>query len=228
MADALMRLRRYKEAIESLEKVVELARPEDLIYQAIGYCYEKIRNYAQARFYYRKASHLNPDDARLYVKVAGTYTKEGKYAQAVKHLDTALKIKRLDPEFNLLMGECQLKLGKHKEAIHHFMMAVNAKPRNLKGWEALIRVLFDEGQYQEADKQLQLSRLKLGDKPILSFYETAILLATGKVKEGLALLETAIEKAPKQLKSFLKLYPSAVQYTQVVELILKWKRRKRS
>ena len=227
MADALMRLRRFKEAIESLEKVVELARPEDLIYQAIGYCYEKIRNYAQARFYYRKASHLNPDDARLYVKVAGTYMKEGKFTQAVKHLDTALKIKRLDPEFNLMMGECLVKLGKHKEAVHNFMMAVNSKPRNLKGWEALIRVLFDESQYHEANKQLQLARLKIGDKPILNFYEAAILLATGKVKDGLILLESTIESAPKQLKSFLKLYPSAVQYPQVVELILKWKRRKR-
>ena len=41
MADAMMRLHRYKEAIESLERVIELARPEDLIYQAIGFCYEK-------------------------------------------------------------------------------------------------------------------------------------------------------------------------------------------
>jgi tetratricopeptide (TPR) repeat protein len=227
MADALMRLRRYKEAIESLEKVIELARPEDLIYQAIGYCYEKIRNYAQARFYYRKASHLNPDDARLYVKVAGTYMKEGKYLQATKQLETALRIKRLDPEFNLAMGECQVKLGKPKDAVHYFLSVVSAKPRNVKGWDALIRVLFDAGSYSEAAKQLQMARLKLGEKPMLNYYESAILLATGKVKEGLLLLEKSIEKSSKQLKTFLKLYPAAVKYSQVVELILKFKRRRR-
>jgi tetratricopeptide (TPR) repeat protein len=227
MADALMRLRRYKEAIESLEKVIELARPEDLIYQAIGYCYEKIRNYAQARFYYRKASHLNPDDARLYVKVAGTYMKEGKYQQAAKHLEMALRIKRLDPEFNLAMGECQVKLGKPKDAVHYFLSVVSAKPRNVKGWDALIRVLFDSGSFSEANKQLQVARQKLGDKPILNYYESAILLVTGKVKEGLHLLEKSIEVSSKQLKTFLKLYPAAVKYSQVVELILKFKRRRR-
>ena len=226
MADAQMRLHRYKEAIESLEKVIELSRPEDLIYQAIGYCYEKIRNFAQARFYYRKASHLNPDNARLYIKVAATYMKENKYLQAVKYLDMALRIKRLDPEFNLIMGECYMKLGKHKDAVHFFLTVVQAKPKNIKGWEALVRSLFEAGQFTEAEKQLHHAKLKLGDKPILSFYESAVLLALGKTKQGFELLEKTIDAHPKQLKLFLKLYPSSVKFPQVVELLLKSKRRR--
>lgn len=227
MADALMRLHRYKEAIESLEKVIELSRPEDLIYQAIGFCYEKIKNYAQARFYFRKASHLNPDDAKLYEKVAATYIKELKYQQAIKYLEMALKIKRLDPDFNFLMGECQLKLSNFKEAVHYFLTVVHAKPRIVKGWEALIRTLFQNNQFTEAEKQIQLAKAKAGDKPIFDFYESAILLSKGQTKEGVAVLENSIESNPKQLKHFLRLYPSAVKFPQVVELILKFKRRKR-
>jgi tetratricopeptide (TPR) repeat protein len=226
MADAQMRLHRYKEAIESLEKVIELARPEDLIYQAIGYCYEKIRNFAQARFYYRKASHLNPDNARLYIKVAATYMKENKYVQAVKYLDMALRIKRLDPEFNLIMGECNMKLGKYKDAVHYFLTVVQSKPRNLKGWEALIRSLFEAGQFAEAEKQIQQARLRIGEKPVFDFYESAVLLAEGKTSLGFNLLDKTIEAYPKQLKLFLKLYPSAVKFPQVVEMLLKSKRRR--
>lgn len=227
LADAQMRLRRYKEAIESLEKVIELARPEDLIYQAIGYCYEKIKNFAQARFYYRKASHLNPDNARLYIKVARTYMKENKYQQAVKYLDMALRIKRLDPDFNLIMGECHMKLGKYKDAVHYFLAVVQAKPKSIKGWEALIRSLFEAGHYAEAEKQILQAQLKLGQKPVFSFYESAVLLALGKTKPGFVLLEKTIELYPKQLKLFLKLYPSSVKFPQVVELLLKSKRRRR-
>lgn len=227
MADALMRLHRYKEAIDQLEKVIELSRPEDLIYQAIGYCYEKIRNHAQARFYYRKASHLNPDNARLYVKVAGTYMKELKYAQAIKYLEMALRIKRLDPEFNLTMGECHVKLGHHKEAVHHFLAVVQSKPRSIKGWEALIRTLFLSQQHAEAERQVELARSRLGNRPILEFYWAAILLALGKNKEGFEALEATLERYPKQLKSFLNLYPSSVKHPQVVELILRFKRRRR-
>lgn len=227
MADAMMRLHRYKEAIETLERVLELARPEDLIYQAIGFCYEKIKNYGQARFYYRKASHLNPDDAKIYLKVAGTYIKEMKHAQAIKYLDTALHIKRLDPEFNLTMGECLVKVGKPKEAVHYFIAAVQARPKNLKSWDALIAAVFTCGQFKEAQKHVELARLKAGEKPMFIYYESAILLSMGKVKLGMDLLETAVLSFPRLLKKFLKLYPSSVQYPQVVELLLKNKRRKR-
>ena len=44
-----------KEAVEVLEKVVALSRPEDVIYEAIGHCYHKMGKIAQARFYYKKA-----------------------------------------------------------------------------------------------------------------------------------------------------------------------------
>lgn len=227
MADAFIRLHRYKEAIESLEKVIELSRPEDLIYQAIGHCYEKVKNYAQARFYFRKASHLNPDEPKLYEKIAHTYIKESKFQQAIKYLEMALKIKRLDPEFNHMMGECQLKTGNFKEAAHYFLTVVQSKPRNIKGWEALIRTLFDNRQFSEAEKQIQLAREKAGEKSIFDFYESAVLLALGHVKEGIAVLESSLENHPKQLRQFLKLFPSSVQYAQVVELILKHKRRRR-
>lgn len=227
MADALMRLHRYKEAIESLEKVIELSRPEDLIYQAIGYCYEKVKNYAQARFYFRKASHLNPDEPKLYEKIANTYIKESKYQQAIKYLEMALKIKRLDPDFNFLMGDCHLKQGNFKDAVHYFLAVVQAKPKNIKGWEALIRTLFDNQQFAEAEKQIELARTKAGDKSIFNFYESAVLLSQGHVKEGISVLEDSIEAHPKQLKQFLKLFPSAVKFPQVVELLLKYKRRRR-
>ena len=69
-------LRKYKEAIEVLEKVVEITRPEEVIYEAIGHCYHSLGNFAQARFNYRKASHMNPGDSKLYYKIALTYINE--------------------------------------------------------------------------------------------------------------------------------------------------------
>lgn len=227
MADAQMRLHQYREAIESLERVVELSRPEDLIYQAMGLCYEKIKNPSQARFYYRKASHLNPDNARIYLKIATTYNKENKYTQAVKYLEMGLTIKRLDPEFNLLMGETLVKLGRLRDAVHYFLSAVHAKPRNVKGWEALIRTLFISMQYAEAYKHLKEALSKLGSKPVLLYYESAILICLGRTKEGFLMLERALELNHRTLKSFLKVFPAAVKHPQVVELILKYKRRKR-
>ena len=224
MADAFIRLRKYKEAIESLEKVIELSRPEDVIYEAIGHCYDKLKNYAQARFYYRKASHLNQEDGKLFYKVAGTYMNEHNWTQAVKNLETALRINRLQPEFNLAIGECFIQLGKTRDAIHHFTVVVQQRPKGIAGWEALIRGLYSAGFYEEAEQQVNLAQKMTSQKPIFQFYMSAILFASGKSKEALLQLESAMGKSPKLLKRFIELNPVILQNQAVVEMIARFKR----
>lgn len=226
MADAYIRLRKYKDAIEALEKVVELARPEDVIYEAIGHCYDKLRNYAQARFYYRKASHLNPEDSKLLFKIAGTYLNEKNWGQSVKYLEMSLKISRNNPEFNLAMGEALMKLDRTKEAVHHFTTVVQYRPRNSAGWEALIRCLYQGGYFEEAEKQVQVALISTGGKPLFFFYQSAILFAMGKSKEGLLVLEGAMEKSPRLLKKMMDLNPAILQHQQVVDLVARFKRNK--
>ena len=68
--------------------------------------YDKLENYAQARFYYRKAAHLNQDDSQLYYKIACTYMNEGVWEHAIKNLQIALRIHRMQPEYNLALGQC--------------------------------------------------------------------------------------------------------------------------
>lgn len=225
MADAYIRLRKYKDAIEALERVVELARPEDVIYEAIGHCYDKLRNYAQARFYYRKASHLNQEDAKLLYKVACTYMNEQNWQQAIKYLEQALQIARTQPEFNLAMGDCYMKLGKTKDAVHYFTVVVQYRSRNVAGWESLIRCLYATGLFEEALVQIRIAEAKTGHKPVFLYYRAAIELALGRPKDGLLLLEEALQRSPKLLKKFIELNPMILQDQGVVDVIARAKRR---
>jgi tetratricopeptide (TPR) repeat protein len=226
MGDAFIRLRKYKEAIEALQKVTELAKPEDVIYEAIGHCYDKLRNFAHARFYYRKASHLNQEDSKLFYKIACTYFNEQQWEGCVKQLDQAMKIHRLQPEYNLLMGECKLKMGLFKDAIQYFSNSVRIRPRNISGWEALIRCLYKAEYYDEALEQADAALRVMNDKPLFLFYKSAILLAAGRTKEGMLQLESAMTKAPKQVKKFIELNPSGLQNQQVVDVVARFKRNK--
>ncbi|HRP55988.1 tetratricopeptide repeat protein [Agriterribacter sp.] len=226
MADAYIRLRKYRDAIEALEKVIELARPEDVIYEAIGHCYDKLKQYAQARFYYKKASHLNSDDSKLYYKIACTYMNEMLLNKAMQYLESAIRIHRMQPEYNLAMGECLMELGNIKDAIVYFSNAVKAKPRGMGGWEALIRCLYREGFLEEAIEQVNNAQQVTGDKPLFAFYKSAVLFAMGKSKEGLLLLQTAMERAPRLLKKFIELNPIILQNQQVVDLIAYYKRKR--
>ncbi|RYY90295.1 MAG: tetratricopeptide repeat protein [Chitinophagaceae bacterium] len=224
MGDAYIRLRKYKEAIEALEKVLELSKPEDVIYEAIGHCYDKLRNWPQARFHYRKAVHLNQEDSRLHYKIACTYYNEQQWQSAARQLENALRLNRQQNEYNLLMGECQLQMGAYKEAIHYFSTVVGNKPRNKSGWEALIRCLYQAEFYDEAYEQTLVALEQTERKPLFFYYQAAVLLALGRTKEALLILENAIQKAPKLLNRFVALSPEHLQNQQVVEVIARNKR----
>jgi len=224
MGDAYLRLRKYKEAIEALEKVLELSRPEDVIYEAIGHCYHRMGNSAQARFNYKKAVHLNPDDSKLHYKIANTYMQEQQWQSAIKHLENAMRIHRNVPDYNLAMGECKMQLQQIKDAIFYFSNVVRNKPKNVAGWEALIRCLLQTGYFEEAAEQC-ITAMKATDvKPIFIFYYSASLFAAGKTKEALLQLETAMSKAPKLLKKFVALHPYILQNNQVIDIIARYKK----
>jgi tetratricopeptide (TPR) repeat protein len=226
MGDAYIRLRKFRDAIEALEKVIELSRPEDVVYEAIGHCYDKLSNYAQARFYYRKASHLNTGDSKLYYKIACTYLNEGQWAHAVKQLETALQIHGMQPEYNLAMGECRMQMGEFKEAIQYFSNVVRSRPRNISSWKALIRCLYHAGFYEEALEQLQAAILITGGKPILIYYLSAVYLALGRSKEALLQLEKALIQAPKMVRKLIELNPTILQYQPVVDVIARYRKKK--
>ena len=227
IGDAYIRLKKYKEAIEALEKVLELSKPEEVIYEAIGHCYDRMRNYAQARFHYRKASHLNPDDSKLFYKIACTYYNEGQWLSTVKQLESALKIHRHQFEYNLLMGEAKLQLEQVKEAIQYFTTAVRIKPKNIAGWEALIRCLYQSEFYTEARQQVVAAIDVTNGKPVFLFYLSAILFALGKGKDALLYLETAMQTSPKTLKKFIDLNPSLLQNASIVDVIARYKKSKK-
>jgi tetratricopeptide (TPR) repeat protein len=225
MGDAYIRLKKYKEAIDVLQKVLELTKPEALIYEALGYCYDKLHNNGQARFNYRKASHISPDDSKLYYKIACTYFKEGQWESAVKQLETALKIHRQQTEYNLLMGECKMIQGFYKEAIHYFSAVVSTRPKNKKGWEALVRCLYRAGYFEEARDQAMAALKISNSEPLFYFYLSATLFALGKTKEAIVQLENGMTKAPKLVKRFVELNPSILQNHHVVDVISKSKRK---
>lgn len=226
MGDAYIRLRKYKEAIEALEKVTELSKPEVVIYEAIGHCYDRLKNYALARFYYRKASHLNQEDGKLFYKIACTYFNEGQWDSCVKQLDTAMKLQRLQPEYLLLMGDAKLELGQVKEAVQHFSNAVRLRPRNIAGWEALIKCLYKTDYLDDALDQVNAALRATSEKPVFFYYKAAILFAGGKQKEAVLQLEHALEAAPKLLKKFMELSPSSIQNQQIADIVSRYKRKR--
>jgi tetratricopeptide (TPR) repeat protein len=194
-----------------------------VIYEALGHCFDKLKNYAQARFHYRKASHLSPEDSHLHYKIACTYMNEGQWESAIKNLDNAMRIHRTKPDYYFALAQCYMQIDKIKDAIIYFSNFIKARPRNIKGWRELIKCLYNSGFYEEALQQVNNALKNTTNKPLLIFYKSALLFSVGKSKEGLSLLETAAEKYPALLKHLIELEPSLLQHPQVTAIVAKYK-----
>jgi tetratricopeptide (TPR) repeat protein len=196
-----------------------------VIYEAIGHCYDRLKNHAQARFYYRKASHLNQGDSKLFYKIACTYFNEKQFESSIKQLDHAMKIHPNQAEYNLLMGECKMQTGSFKDAVQYFSNVVRIRPRNVAGWESLIRCLYKANLLEDALEQTASASLTTGGKPVFLFYKAAIFLSMGKGKEAALQLEQAMTVAPKLLKKFVELNPALLQNQQIVDTIARFKKK---
>ncbi len=199
-------------------------KPSFLKRSAIAY--DRMKNFAQARFNYRKASHLRQDDSKLFYKIACTYFNEGQWESCIKQLETAMKIRKLQSEYNLLMGECKMQLGFFKEAIQYFSNVVRTRPRNAAGWESLIRCLYKAAYFEEALAQTEAALMITNGKSLFVFYKAAVLFALGKMKEAILQLEEAMRQSPKLLKKFVELNPAILRNQLVVDVIARFKRNK--
>ncbi|MBU6157877.1 MAG: tetratricopeptide repeat protein [Bacteroidetes bacterium] len=226
MGDAYIRMRKYKDAIEMLEKVLELSRPEEVIHDAIGYCYEKLKQWAQARFHYRKASHLNPTDSKLYYKVACTYHNEGRFSQAVKQLEQALHLSPSNADYNLGMGFSLAAQFQYAEAVPYFAKFIKARPKNPKGWIALIECFMAAENWDKADDYASLAYEATANKPVFLFYKVGILFSAGKSKAAFSMLELAMSADSRQLKKLTDSCPRIMQHPKAIEIIAQFKKKK--
>ena len=211
-----------------LEKVTALSRPESIIFEAIGHCFDKLKNFSQARINYRKALHLNQDDSQLHYKIAGTYMGEQNWNNAIKSLENAIKIHHLQPDYNLAIGRCYLHLQQYDSAVIAFGKVVRVRPKSVAGWVELLTCLFEAGLFEDGYEYAAAAFEQTSSKPIFLYYKSAFLFASGQSKQALAYLEFALNANPKYIKQFLALAPELLQHQQVTELIARYKKNKKS
>lgn len=226
MGDAYIRLRKYKDAIEMLEKVLELSRPEEVIHDAIGYCYDKLKQWAQARFHYKKASHLNPSESKFYYKIACTYHNEGRFDASEKQLEQALKMNPAHTDYNLAMGLTLAEIDKWEESLPFLLKVVRSRPKNTKGWIALIETFMAMEDWDKAEESALMAYVQNNKKTIFLFKLVAIHFFSGKMKEALIQLETAMQLDARMYKKLTDWCPQILQHPGAMAIISRFRKKR--
>lgn len=92
LAEALMVLNRYDEALRSLTAASELQPKSAMPYVTRGELFESKKEYDRARQEYLKAVEIEPFYHLAHMKLADIYTREGNLQDAVKELQLVLRI----------------------------------------------------------------------------------------------------------------------------------------
>ena len=192
----------------------------------MGYCWEKQKDFARARQFYRQASQLSPQDDGIFYKIGETYAREKQWEKAVKSYSVALHLDKDNAAYCMAIGNCLMEMDVKSEALVCYLNAVRLKPGNKTTWVALIRGLYITGYYDEALTQLAVAREHCGEKGDFAYYQAAVLFELGKAKEALLQLEKALKLSPARVKIFTELNPEFLLRTPVAELIGKYKKSK--
>jgi protein involved in temperature-dependent protein secretion len=119
-----------------------------------------------------------------------------------------------------------MHLEQYKEAAVYFGTVVKNKPKQIGGWESLIKCLVANKQYEMALEQTELAYISTSGKVVFIFYRSAILFMLTKQNEALLQLEMALSKSTKLVSKLTKFYPEMMQDAKVAALISNYKKGK--
>lgn len=226
LAESAIRLRWYQKALEALETHLELASPEDVIFEAMGHCWEKKKDLSKARFYYRKASALNPSDDNMYYRIGETYFHEQQWEKAAKCFGTAIELNHTNPHYFMALGNSVMEMDRSDQALKFYTQALNLRPQNKTFWITYIRGLYRARRFEEAYNELDLAIDHTGDHSDYDYLKAALLIEMGKSKSALGFLEKALSARPRRLKLFTDLNPEFLRRKGVTDLISHYKKKK--
>jgi len=146
----LFKNRKYKEAIDAFQVVLENEDESAEIYNNIGVSYSNLADYKNAETYFNKALKLNPNLPQIYLNMSDVYYRQKEISYAIECLragETALPENTVIPHYlaRILMEDAQLDL-----AIDELDKILEKEPDNYDAYYDLGRVYFEMGNWEGA------------------------------------------------------------------------------
>lgn len=156
------------------------------IYQRIGYCFQKLKNYEKAVEAYLQADLLKPDNAWTNRHLATCYRQLKRYDQALEYYK---KVEEAQPEsltILLQIGHCLAELKQYDEALAYFFKLEYLDNESNKAQRAIAWCSFVTKKYEQAWKYYNKI---LDNKPQMEDY-----LNSGHVAWAIGNMDSAVKQ----------------------------------
>ncbi len=151
-------------AIDSLEKSVELNIRNYEALNLLGRAYLKEKDFENSKKFLLKAIKIKPDFLDSIVALATAFEESEDFENAIKYYKKAQKLQEWDFGTHFGMGRTLYKIGDLDKAIDEFINANILQPKNFEIHYLLGKIYYEKEEYEKALNQFNIcNQLKKPD-----------------------------------------------------------------
>ena len=159
LANSLLTNRRYKSAVESFQKAIQLAPDQWENYYGLSQAWEGLGKWDDADKAMRHAIDLNPSNAELWHDLGSLFVRQGKHVEALPHFEKAQELDTDSDRFRTDLAMTYFTVGVSNMANEQFDDArlalekvVKLLPDSAEAYSNLGYIYFRQHQDAKAEK----------------------------------------------------------------------------
>lgn len=180
----------FSEALEIFERLIEIDKTSNDIWQKIGYCRQMLSNQDGALEAYLQADLLKPNNSWILKRIAQLYRSQKMPDLALSFYKKAAKLTPDNVAIELNIGHCYLDLGDYDQALNAYFKVELLDTKGVKAWRPIAWTAFLQKKYPLSRKYYEqiLSR-----KPNIHDFLNAghVELCLGENKKSIDLYKQA-------------------------------------
>jgi len=147
-----LNLNKLETAKENLEKVIRQEPGNMQAHNALGYLYERIERYPEAKKHYQKALDLAPDDISIQNNFGRYLCERRDFDEGLALLNKAIANLLNDRAWIAMtnLGLCQLGMGDQQKAKNFFKDALRLNPNYAPALKNMQKFSYQSGDYWAA------------------------------------------------------------------------------
>ena len=142
----------YPEAAIQFKQLIQQGKEDAEIYQKLGFCYQKTKNYHKAVEAYIQADIRQADNVWTNRHLAQCYRLLKETDKALSYYEKVEAVQPEDLTLLLYIGQCYAELKRYDEAFARFFKVEYLDPQSLKAQRAIAWCSFVTNKMEQAEK----------------------------------------------------------------------------
>ncbi len=151
----LIQSRRFEEAIEIFQQVLQKKPDDEEAHFNLGYCFARLTQMDLALHHYSEAIRILPEYAEAHNNLGNLLARQGHTDKAMEHFRAAIQNAPENASAHNNLGTTFIRLGKIEQAIPSFEEASRLNTNYVEAHYNLGRAYQSQGRIQEAIKRFE-------------------------------------------------------------------------